>query len=130
MNWRDNTRRTRFLSLLAVVILGGACASSGQLGQSRPRLSRNLITADELSELSVSNAYEAVRRLRPAWLRARGRSGLPVVYRNNNRWGDDPRSLEDIRIDVISEMRFLSASDATTRYGSGFTGGVILVATR
>jgi hypothetical protein len=56
-----------------------------------------------------------------------------VVYRNNNRWGGDPRSLEDIRIDVITEMRFLSASDATTRYGTGFTGftgGVILVVTR
>ncbi len=123
-------RRTRFLSLLAVVILGSACASSGQPGQSRPRRSRTLITADELSELSVSSAYEAVRRLRPAWLQARGRSGLPVVYRNNTRWGGDPRSLESIRIDDVTEMRFLSASDATTRYGTGFTGGVILVVTR
>ncbi len=125
--------RTHLLSLLALVTLGSACASSGQPGQSRPRHSRNLITAEELSELSVSTAYEAVRRLRPAWLRARGRSGLPVVYRNNNRWGGDPRSLEDIRIDVITEMRFLSAGDATTRYGTGFTGftgGVILVVTR
>ena len=123
-------RRTRFLSLLAVVILGSACASSGQPGQSRPRRSSNLITAEELSELSVSSAYEAVQRLRPAWLQARGRSGLPVVYRNNTRWGSDPRSLESIQIDVIREMRFLSASDATTRYGTGFTGGVILVVTR
>ena len=123
-------RRTRFLSLLAVVILGSACASSGQPGQSRPRRSSNLITAEELSALSVSSAYEAVRRLRPAWLQPRGRSGLPVVFRNNTRWGDDPRSLENIRINVIAEMRFLSASDATTRYGTGFTGGVILVVTR
>ncbi len=122
--------RTRFLSLLAVVILGSACASSGQPDQSRPRRSRNLITADELSGLSVSSAYEAVQRLRPAWLQTRGRSPLPVVYRNNTRWGSDPRSLESIQIDVISEMRFLSASDATTRYGTGFTGGVILVVTR
>ncbi len=123
-------RRSRFLSLLAVGILGSACASSGQPGQSRTRRSRNLITADELSELSVSSAYEAVRRLRPAWLQARGRSPLPVVYRNNSRWGGDPSSLESIRIDSVSEMRFLSASDATTRYGTGFTGGVILVMTR
>lgn len=123
-------RRTRFLSLLAVVILGSACASSGQPGQSRPRRSSNLITAEELSELPVSSAYEAVRRLRPAWLQARGRSPLPVVYRNNARWGDDPSSLESIQIDIITEMRFLSASDATTRYGTGFTGGVILVVTR
>ena len=123
-------RRTRFLSLLAVVILGSACASSGQPGQSRPRRDRNLITAEELSGLSLSSAYEAIRRLRPAWLQARGRSGPPVVYRNNTRWGGDPRSLENIRIDDVSEMRFLSASDATTRYGTGFTGGVILVVTR
>ena len=123
-------RRSRFLSLLAVVILGSACASSGQPGQSRPRRSSNLITAEELSALSVSSAYEAVRRLRPGWLQPRGRSGLPVVFRNNTRWGDDPRSLENIRINVIAEMRFLNASDATTRYGTGFTGGVILVVTR
>ena len=123
-------RRTSFLSLLAVVVLGGACASSGQPDQSRPRRNRNLITAEELSELSVSTCYEAVRRLRPAWLQARGRSPLPVVFRNNARWGGDPRSLESIRINSVSEIRFLSASDATTRYGTGFTGGVILVVTR
>ncbi len=123
-------RRTRFLSLLAVVVLGSACASSGQPDQSRPRRSRNLITADELSGLSVSTAFEAVRRLRPAWLQPRGRSGLPVVYRNNARWGGDPRSLENIRIEDVAEMRFLSASDATTRYGTGFSGGLILVETR
>ena len=89
-----------------------------------------VITADELSGLSVGNAYEAVRRLRPAWLLARGRSPLPVVYRNDTRWGDDPRSLESIQIDIVSEMRFMSATDATTRYGSGFTGGLILVVAR
>ncbi len=123
-------RRTRFLSLLAVVVLGGACASSGQPNQSRPRRNRNLITAEELSELSVASAYEAVQRLRPAWLQSRGRAPLPVVFRNNSRWGGDPSSLQSIRIDSVREMRFLSASDATTRYGSGFTGGVILVVTR
>jgi len=123
-------RRTHFLSLLAVLVLSSACASSAQPGQSRPRRNRNLITADELSGLSVATAYEAVRRLRPAWLQARGRSPLPAVFRNNSRWGADPRSLESIRIDIVTEMRFLSASDATTRYGTGFTGGVILVVTR
>lgn len=123
-------RRTRFLSLLAVVVLGSACASSGQPDQSRPRRSRNLITADELSGLPVSTAYEAVRRLRPAWLQPRGRSPLPVVYRDNARWGSDPSSLENIQIDIVREMRFMSASDATTRYGTGFAGGVILVVTR
>ena len=123
-------RRTRFLSLLAAVILGSACASSGQPGQSRPRRDSNLITAEELSGLTVSSAYEAVRQLRPAWLQPRGRSGLPVVYRNNARWGNGPRSLESIRVDNIGEMRFMSASDATTRYGTGFTGGLILVETR
>ncbi len=123
-------RHTRFLSLFALVIIGSGCASSGQPGQTRPRRNSSLITAEELSELSVSNALEAVRRLRPAWLRARGRSGLPVIYRNGTRWGGDPRSLEGIRVNVITEMRYLNASDATTRYGTGFTGGVILVVTR
>ena len=88
------------------------------------------VPACELSGLTVSRAYEAARRLRPAWLQARGRSHLPVIYRDNARWGSDPRSLENIRIDAVRQMRFLSASDATTRYGTGFAGGVILVVTR
>ncbi len=121
-------RRTCFLSLLAVVILSSACASSGEPGESRPRRSRNLITANELSGLSVASAYEAVRTLRPNWLRPHGRAGLPMIYRDGTRWGET-RSLQRIQIGIIREMRFLSASDANTRYGTGGR-GVILVVTK
>jgi len=38
--------------------------------------------------------------------------------------------LYGISIDDIETMRYLSASDATTRYGTGYIGGVIEVTTR
>jgi hypothetical protein len=38
--------------------------------------------------------------------------------------------LEGLYVREIQEMRFLSASDATTRYGTGYPGGIIEVVTR
>ena len=120
--------RTCFLSLLAVVILGSACASSGTPGEARPKRNRNLITADELRTVAAASVYEVVRHLRPNWLRPRGRTGMPVVYRDDMRWGEDPRSLARLSTRNVKEIRFISASEASTRYGSGFK-GVILVKT-
>jgi hypothetical protein len=119
----------RLISVLAMAVLAGACASSGQ-PQSSPRRDSNIITAEELATLTVNSALEAVRQLRPAWLRRRGSAGTAVVYRNNARWSDTPEGLDSIELQSIIEMRFMSAADATTRYGSGFQGGLILVTTR
>ncbi len=122
-------RRIRLLSLLAIVVIAGACASSG--GSSRPRRDRNLITTAEFAELpGLSTALQVVERLRPAWLRPRGRSGLPTVYRNNSRWGQNPAALANISVENVQEIRFLSATDATMRWGASVGGTVILVTTR
>jgi hypothetical protein len=123
-------RRTRFVALLACVVLATACASGGTGSPSRTGRNRNVITADELGELQVQNALEAVRQLRPAWLTARGRTGLPVIYRNSTLWGRDPSSLQSIQIQTIEEIRYFNAADATTRWGMGVSGGVIQVMTR
>jgi hypothetical protein len=39
----------------------------------------------------------------------------------------DIQSLRSILIEEIAEVRFISASDATTRWGTGHAGGVIQV---
>ncbi len=122
-------RRIRLLSLLAIVVIAGACASSG--GSSRPRRDRNLITTADLAELTgLSSALQAIQQLRPAWLRARPRTGLPTVYRNNSRWGENPGALRNISIANVREIRFLSATDATIRWGTNVSGTVILITTR
>ncbi len=122
-------RRVRLISLLAIVVIAGACASSG--GSSGPRRSRNQIVAAEVAERAgLSNALQVVQRLRPTWLTPRGRSGLPAIYRNDAPWSRDPGGLANISIESIQEMRFLSAPDATMRWGVSVAGTVILVTTR
>ncbi len=124
-------RRILCVSLL-VAVAGCSTASSG----SRSLQARNVITAEEVQELNVSSAYEAIQHLRPHFLQTRGQAsiqdpsaGVPVVYVNGVRYGS-PGTLQGIRAVDVEEIRYLSASDATTRYGTGHVGGVIEVRTR
>ena len=125
----ENMRRMRLISLLAIVVVASACASSG--GSSGPRRDRNRIVTSEIAELAgLADALQVVQRLRPNWLTPRGRLGPPAIYRNNARWGDNPRALANISIASIQEMRYLSATDANIRWGTSVSGAVILVTTR
>lgn len=125
------TRRILCLALLAVLV---GCASSAN-GR-RSLQSRNVITTQEIESLNVSTAYEVIQQLRPHFLQGRGQSSIqdpgssmPVVYVNGVRYGP-PSVLQGIRAMDLREIRYLSASDATTRYGTGHVGGVIEVDTR
>jgi hypothetical protein len=124
----------RRILVLAMLLSIAACASGG--GERRTLQARNVITAAEVTESNANTAYEAIRQLRPHFLQSRGPTsiqdpgaGEPVVYVNGVRYGA-PRVLESIRAMDVEEIRFLSASDATTRYGTGHAGGVIEVRTR
>ena len=126
-------KRIRLISLLTIVVIVGACASSGGSSgeSSRPRRDRNLITPAEIAELTgLSTALDAVEQLRPSWLRPRGRTGLPTIYRNNSRWGENPGALRTISIQNVREIRFLSTTDANIRWGTSVSGPVILITTR
>lgn len=125
------TRRILCLALLAVLV---GCASSAN-GR-RSLQSRNVITTEEIEALNVSTAFEVIQQLRPHFLQGRGQSSIqdpgssmPVVYVNGVRYGP-PSVLQGIRAMDLREIRYLSASDATTRYGTGHVGGVIEVDTR
>jgi len=121
----------RFM-LLCLVCTLAACAST----RVRPSRSSDLITADEIEAASVSNAYDAIARLRPAFLRGRGQSSiqtpgsdLPIVYVNGLRTGTIEH-LRSIPAQDVQQIRYINATDATTRFGTGHTGGVIEVTTR
>lgn len=80
-------------------------------------------------------AMALIRRLRPAWLRARGQDSLgdrsttfPVVYIDDIRHGG-LETLHDIPAAEILSVRFVGAADATTRWGTGHPSGVINVIT-
>jgi len=124
----------RLLVALLLVAVGGAgcLATSGSPTASRT----GPITQEDAVGSSARNAYDLVQNLRPQWLRGRGAQSIlnprpvpPVVYIEGIR---EP-SLDALRrLDVTSILLidYLGAADATTRYGTGHTGGAILVSLR
>lgn len=126
-------RTTTLLSLLLGV---AACAGTGGSGGETGRAgSSTLITAEEIEPLVNQNVYEIVRRLRPAWLRARspssaqGEEGIGVIVDGVLQRGG-PTMLRGMSGTEVRELRYVNARDATTRYGTGMTLGAIEVFTR
>ncbi|MDH5805687.1 MAG: hypothetical protein OEZ54_10970, partial [Gemmatimonadota bacterium] len=83
--------------VLAISTMIVACGptAAGDDGTPRPRRGgRNLILAEELTGAGWSNTYDAVRSLRPTWLRPRSSgtpqnpAGPPTVFVNDVRRGD------------------------------------------
>ena len=104
-------------------------------GRAAPQ-SRNLITADEIAKSNASNAYDAVERLRPAFLQTRGPQSIqntapptPMVYVDGMRYGALQSLMSLPTISIIS-IQYLNALDATQRFGMGNDGGAILVTTK
>lgn len=132
-------RGMQMFALGVALSAASGCASSGtpsptaQSEATMARRSANVITAAELSQSGASNLYLAVQNLRPHWLRGRPRGSLQggareeaVVYLDHNRYGN-LNSLTQLSTGGVVEIRYLDASDATNRYGTGHGGGAILV---
>ena len=123
------------VSYFLIVLFVAVCQTTP--GGDREMRSRgDHITQQELQELvdlQVLTARQAIRRLRPTWLRPRSSTSrgrhTPVVFRDGMEVGD-LTTLDEMDMREIMEFRYLSATDATNRYGTGYPGGVILVATR
>jgi hypothetical protein len=58
-----------------------------------------------------------------------GEATMPKVYVDNVSYGN-VESLSNINSSQIKEIRYIKATDATTQWGTGHTGGVILVITK
>jgi len=116
----------------------GACASgssgSTQAGAPSPTRSRanpNVISAEDLAKVDVSDALQAIQRLRPQFLQTRGATSFQnpselVVYVDGSRLGN-VSTLRDIPANEVKEIRYLSATEATQRYGTGHASGAIVV---
>jgi len=77
---------------------------------------------------------DAIRRLRPDWLRVRGATSTAsgasiVVYVDGIRVGGT-EALGSMSIEGVVELRRLSPTDATTRWGTGHSAGAIEVIRR
>jgi hypothetical protein len=98
--------------------------------------SRDVLTAEEISRASGMTAYDVVQQLRPQFLRLRSARSTqaaghaePVVYVDNIRAGGLD-ALRGVRAESVEDIRYIGASDATTRFGTGHMGGAILVRIR
>ena len=136
---------TRMLAGAVALFLVQGCASSGggttaAASESAPsransRVSRSLITREELQEHNFENAYEAVESLRSNWLEGRGlqqssASGTPVlVYLDQSRLGD-VNELKTVPIRQVKSIRHLNGIEATARYGLEHVSGAIVVTTQ
>jgi hypothetical protein len=120
------------LSQVLVVMALTACVHSANAPAGS---SSDVITRAELSRSSAPTAYEAVERLRPQFFKDRGRTSMllpeprtPIVILDERPLGD-VTTLRDISLNTVFEIRYLTASQAQTKYGSGFPAGAIVVIT-
>ena len=142
--------RTRGV-LLAGLGLVLACSSSGGGGAATGgattvrRGSSTLITSDEIEAAGagVENAFDIVQKLRPTMMRSRavtfgtpradgtqgGESINVIAYVDEIRLGE-VGNLRTVPATQVREIRYISATDATQRWGTGHGSGVIQVITK
>jgi len=129
---RRSSRRRVPLALLAALVSSG-CAGASHGAQPEARMQLEVLTGDELRETRTANVWDALRQLRPRWLRPRATSSLveplaeePIVYVQGIRHGP-LRSLQQINLDNVRRVEFIDGRDATTRFGTGHGGGVLMI---
>src|SRR5678815_417116 len=136
------------LLVLAVLPVASIAAQDAKLNivtTKKPKSGgANLITQEEIEYANVSNAYEAIQRLRPQMLRKRVGSGTGSARgdaENTNEGGyikvfvdasmiGGTDLLSTVEATKIKDIRYLSATDATQRFGTGYSEGAILITTK
>ena len=90
----------------------------------------NRLTSEEIAASKRPTVYDAVDRLRPAWLRKDMLTGEDVVISidEQNVGGGD--KLRDIPSVDVAELQYLPHADAVRRWGSDIKGSVIIVSRR
>ena len=132
-----------FLTAAASLAACGAPPSEGAASPA-PRRDPNLITREEIDASGASNALDLVRTQRPRWLQKRGLSTTRtvegggaespeqtaiIVYVDDVKMGDE-MALRGVNLPLVRWMRYLDATTATQRYGTGHSAGAIVISTR
>ena len=128
----------REILLVSVLVGVTACASKPSSeaapGQAAPaqRGSTNVITQAEIERTAATTVLEVIERLRPNYLQTRGAISMTqkdlgvVVYADGTLLGD-VSALSRISAADVKRIEYLSASEATQRYGTGHVHGAILI---
>jgi cytochrome c-type biogenesis protein CcmH/NrfG len=120
------------------ILAGAACAPAPATSASNPAAvhsASDVITEKDLADptLAGSTVLEAIRRLRPRFLNDRsggyaGREGGPKVSMNGSAAFVAAAELSRLGVVEVSEIRYLSAADASQRFGlQGTLSPVLLV---
>lgn len=113
---------------LAACAAGGTGTGSGET--TGVRRASNRISAEELATVAELDLQTAINRLRPSWLRQGTRGSSPQVILDGSPQQGGVGVLASIRVSDVTALEFMSASDATTRFGTGYTSGAIVVTLR
>jgi hypothetical protein len=144
----DGMRKPMIAGALVVALVTAGCASTsgGSSSGTTPQRRGNstLITESEIASANLETIYDVIERLRPNMLRTRGQVGRLSgasegdagaqnsrirVYLNGSSVGD-LTMLRSIQASSIREVQYLSATDATTRFGTGHDAGAILLTSK
>lgn len=132
----DPEKRSESVSLVRVcgvwlltLFLAAGCAHSVAQSDSGelPRRS-DVITRADIERTDAATVLDAVRLIRRHWIspaRIRGQAPIRVYVDNVLRGG--LQELRFIQSNHIAVIRYFNARDATTRWGTDHSGGVILV---
>jgi len=120
--------------VVCVAVATAACGKAQQQGDAP--LPSGALTAEQIVESQAGNMYDAIRLLRPDWLRRSGRrptslSGSAaevVVYLDGQRFGD-VEALRRLLATSVSWAEYLRPSEAQARFGHGNLAGVIHIHT-
>ena len=119
------SKRLMMISFALMIGFAG-CASGGGGGGGGGSMNR--LTADDMVNQQELDLLQAVRQLRSRWLTSRGRGG-PRVHVDGARLGG-MEELRNIRVSDVQQVEYMSAADATLRFGTGYDAGAIIVSTR
>ena len=123
-------KRLALTTLTVLLLLSPAGCTSSEKSSDRRDPAR--ITQAEVAAFGTAgSAYSLVERLRPLWLRRRGRHSFVDessiwVYVDGTRVGP-PEALDQIDVMNVASMAFFGAAEATRRYGAGHDHGAIFV---
>ena len=125
-------RRAALVLSIVVALSNCATATTSSTPQG-PRRDVNVITSEELAQAPEGDLYGAIKRLRPSFFGTRGVTSPAVgtvpeviqVYIDGSRASLD--GLSQIRPAEVKEVRRLSSSEATQRYGTNHTMGALVV---
>lgn len=128
----------RFMLAAVTLLVLGACGPAPVSNDPFSGRNRNVLLQDEItgSRSIGATAYDLLAQLRPEYLRNRGSVSIrdnvqatAVVYVDGTKFGALD-ALRSVSAEHIFRVDYLSASDATTRFGTDHTGGAILITSK